>query len=38
LVTACPKCNIHFSCALASTGMEMKVKDLTSLVASAIEV
>ena len=38
LITACPKCRIHFSCALSSTEMGLEVKDLTQLVASAMDV
>lgn len=38
LITACPKCNIHFSCALSSTEMGLEVKDLTQLMASAMDV
>jgi heterodisulfide reductase subunit D len=38
LITACPKCNIHFSCALSSTEMGLEVKDLTQLIASAMDV
>jgi Fe-S oxidoreductase len=37
LITACPKCNIHFSCALSSTEMGLEVKDLTQLMASAMD-
>ncbi len=36
LITACPKCNIHFSCALSSAEMGLEVKDLTQLIASAM--
>jgi len=38
LVTACPKCSIHFACALSSSGMRMEVKELTNLVATAMMV
>jgi Fe-S oxidoreductase len=38
LITACPKCNIHFACALSSSGMGLKVKELTNLVASAMDI
>jgi Fe-S oxidoreductase len=38
LVTACPKCNIHFACALSSSGMGIEVKELTNLMATAMEV
>ena len=36
--TACPKCNIHFACALSSSGMGIEVKELTNLMATAMEV
>jgi Fe-S oxidoreductase len=42
LVTACPKCQIHFKCAMVDKGaekgpnIEMKVTDLVNLVANAI--
>jgi len=35
LITACPKCNIHFACALSSVDVDMEVKDLTEVIASA---
>jgi Fe-S oxidoreductase len=44
LVTACPKCQIHFKCAMVSKGsekgpdVEIPVMDLAELVASAIGV
>jgi Fe-S oxidoreductase len=38
LITACPKCNIHFTCALSSSDVDMEVKDLTCLMASAMEI
>jgi len=43
LVTACPKCQVHFKCAMTNKGEEkgpdinMEVMDLASLVASAME-
>ena len=43
LVTSCPKCQIHFKCAMNNRGEEkgpdvnIEVMDLTSLVASALE-
>jgi len=43
LVTVCPKCQIHFKCAMVDKGaekgpnVEMKVMDLVSLVANALE-
>lgn len=38
LITACPKCNIHFTCALSSSDIEMEVKDLTHVLASAMNI
>jgi len=38
LVTACPKCSIHLACALSSSGIEMKVKELTNLMAETMGV
>ena len=43
MITACPKCQIHFKCAMVDKGAEkgsdikMEVMDLTNLVANAIE-
>jgi Fe-S oxidoreductase len=39
LVTACPKCNIHLNCGLQveDINYQIKLKDLTTLVAEAIE-
>ncbi len=43
LITACPKCQIHFRCAMVSKGeekgpdVEMDVMDIVNLVASALE-
>jgi len=43
MITACPKCQIHFKCAMADKGAEkashikMEVMDLANLVANAIE-
>ncbi len=37
LITACPKCNIHFSCAASFIeGIDIKIKDLTEMVVSAM--
>jgi heterodisulfide reductase subunit D len=36
LVTACPKCQIHLSCALANLELNLKIKDLTVLLAEAM--
>ncbi|MFP3869739.1 MAG: (Fe-S)-binding protein [Syntrophobacteria bacterium] len=37
LVTACPKCKIHLSCALSNMDMELQIKDLTTVLAEAME-
>jgi Fe-S oxidoreductase len=39
MITACPKCRIHFSCALRDTGddADLALEDLTSLLARAME-
>jgi heterodisulfide reductase subunit D len=43
MITACPKCQIHFKCAMVDKGAEkgtdikMKVMDLVNLVANAME-
>ncbi len=36
LITACPKCNIHFACALSNSDIKIQVKDLTHVMASAM--
>lgn len=37
LITACPKCNIHFNCAASFIeGIDIKIKDLTEMVLSAM--
>jgi Fe-S oxidoreductase len=36
LVTACPKCQIHLSCALGTMDMDLQIKDLTTLIAESI--
>jgi len=37
LITACPKCNIHFNCAASFIeGIDIKIKDLTEMVVSAM--
>jgi len=33
LVTACPKCQIHLNCAMASMDIDMNIKDLITLIA-----
>jgi Fe-S oxidoreductase len=39
MITACPKCRIHFACALKDAGgeIEIELEDLTGLLARAIE-
>lgn len=36
LVTACPKCQIHLTCALGNTDLDIEMKDLASVLAEAI--
>ncbi|ABK16869.1 (Fe-S)-binding protein [Syntrophobacter fumaroxidans] len=36
LITACPKCQIHLNCALASMDLEIGIKDLTTFVAETM--
>lgn len=37
LITACPKCNIHFNCAASFIdGIDIKIRDLTELVVNAM--
>jgi len=36
LVTACPKCQIHLSCALATMDMKLEIKDLTTLITESM--
>jgi len=36
LVTACPKCQIHLNCALNNLEMDLKIKDLTVVLAEAM--
>ncbi|MGA2404259.1 MAG: (Fe-S)-binding protein, partial [Syntrophobacteraceae bacterium] len=36
LVTACPKCQIHLSCALANLDMKLEIKDLTTLITESM--
>jgi Fe-S oxidoreductase len=38
MITACPKCRIHFSCALKDAGdeIDMVLEDLTELLARAM--
>ena len=37
LITACPKCQIHLSCALSNIDLDLKIKDLTALIAETME-
>lgn len=37
LVTACPKCQIHLSCALNTMELGLQIKDLTMLLAEAVQ-
>ncbi|MGA7878707.1 MAG: (Fe-S)-binding protein [Desulfoferrobacter sp.] len=37
LVTACPKCTIHLSCALNNMDMDLQIKDLTTLIAESMD-
>ncbi len=37
LVTACPKCRIHLSCALGNMDLDIQIKDLTMLLADAVQ-
>jgi len=36
LVTACPKCQIHLSCALGTMDMDLQIKDLMTLIAESM--
>jgi len=36
LVTACPKCQIHLNCALTNLELNLKIKDLTVVIAEAM--
>lgn len=37
LITACPKCQIHLSCALSNIDLDLQIKDLTTLIAETME-
>ena len=37
LVTACPKCQIHLSCALTNMNLDLKIKDLITLIAEGVQ-
>lgn len=36
LVTACPKCQIHLTCALNNMDMDLQIRDLTTLIAESM--
>jgi len=36
LITTCPKCQIHLSCALSTMDLDIKIKDLTTLIAEGM--
>lgn len=36
LVTACPKCQIHLNCALGNMNLDLKIKDLITLIADGV--
>lgn len=38
LVTACPKCQIHLTCALNTMDLDLQIKDLTAFVADSMTV
>jgi Fe-S oxidoreductase len=38
LVTACPKCRLHLSCALRDMDLDVKIRDINDLLASALAV
>jgi Fe-S oxidoreductase len=37
LVTACPKCQIHFRCAKSAFGLEIEIVDLYDMIADRIK-
>ncbi|MCU0587801.1 MAG: heterodisulfide reductase-related iron-sulfur binding cluster [Syntrophobacteraceae bacterium] len=37
LVTACPKCKIHLTCALNNLDLDLQIKDLCVLIAENME-
>ena len=37
LITACPKCQIHFRCAKAAFDLDIEIKDLFDTVAEQIK-
>jgi Fe-S oxidoreductase len=38
LVTACPKCRLHLSCALRDMETDLKIRDINDLLAQALQV
>jgi heterodisulfide reductase subunit D len=38
LITACPKCRLHLSCALKDTELEIKIRDINELLAQSLVV
>jgi len=38
LVTACPKCRLHLSCALRDTEIDLKIRDINEMLAQTIRV
>jgi len=38
LITACPKCRLHLSCALRDTEIELKIRDINDLLAEALRI
>jgi heterodisulfide reductase subunit D len=38
LVTACPKCRLHLTCALKDTNLELKIRDMNELLAQQLKV
>lgn len=38
LITACPKCRVHLSCALRDMELELKIRDINDLLAQALKV
>ena len=37
LITACPKCRVHLSCALRDMELDLKIRDINDLLAQAIK-
>jgi heterodisulfide reductase subunit D len=38
LVTACPKCRLHLSCALRDMEIDLKIRDINELLAQSLQV